>query len=628
MSPKTRTRIAVSPTGTAAAAKIHELKQPEIIHKAKRTSQTAGEWVEQANFVESPKKTAQKMETKTASASGGSSPPRVRKGKRGDKFFFGAYLDQKSKQSNVHHVNLSNSLIHKPSANLPPNPIYLDYKVQQVGNSSQLDKFRKMYKATKIELDVPSQYVGGTASNSRNRLRNQTFAGLNRKNIHLPHLYFDYTDNTTPKKNLTAAQSLFNRGQIENALEQMYLQASQQASPAITPSFADWLKDIYEPAGEANRYGLPVGDIKCHWKLLNRNVATNLHLSIYLCTPKRKLKAVQNPANCWVNFWKGADDMSDAERSVMLDPAYRFNPILQADYDTMGSSGPANTQDPNVNTISIFSNRDQVQTVSSEVALNISPYMSQEFKNNWSIVTVNKVMLLPQQTLHYNMEFLFSKILDMKEYFSDGALSSEKYYFYPDESIVPLFCFYGSETAAESKFLQRNTGTGPAPKIRNLAQESTTIRTAPCCLSQELEQSMTVYGKEIPQYTMSSTHPLLLRSGIELLMENLTSQTRYVMPAEDPQRGIQVPYHFCNDSVVDFFDKPSWIDGTHANPEYANTIVEVDTKTTGNATPTNAEPPVSSLSWASTDIINSTTVDTVARTQVVKTESDIIPSKN
>ena len=632
MNPRTRTRVAVSPTGSQSAAKIHELKQPTIVHRAKRTTRpgTAGEWLEQSAFVESPKVRVE--ESRTGVRRGGKAPPRRGKGRGGgDKFFAPVYLDQKSKQTNIHHVNLTTSLIHKPAVNLPPSPINMDYKLVQVGNSSQLDGFKKMYKKTKIQLNVPTQYVGGAGIHSRNRLRDQTFAGLSRKGIHLPHLYADHTDPNTgeAKLNLTASRSLFNRDQIKDALRQMYTKASEVSSPVIPISFDDWLKDIVMPAGAENRYGLPVGKIECLFKVLNRNTASDCHLSVYLCTPKKRLKAVQHPANTWVNFWKGNSDMTAAEASVLMNNDYRYNPVLQADYQIMGTAGPGDTVNPNTNPISIYTNRAQVLTASTEVSLDSSPYLSQEFRNSWEVVTVHKIKLLPQQSLNYKFEFEFSKVLDLKSYFSDGSLTSEKTYFYPEESVYPLFCFYGSETAAESKALQENVNyPDPVPKIRNLAQESTSLRTAPTCIVSEMEASMELYLKEPPMYTMGgqTAHPLLQRDGLDMLMENLTSQTRYIIPADDPQRGITSTYYYCNENITDFFDKPSWVQQNFPSGiEYASTIVELNTKAAGNVVPTNANPPTSALRWGNSEMINYNTVETVSRTQIVRTQSDMLP---
>ena len=479
-----------------------------------------------------------------------------------------------------------------------------------------------------------SQKVGGSLiTDSKNLLTGETFCGLNRANVHWPTAYYDWTEPTLEDR-LAPNHSLFNRNQIVELLRNLWNRATEQdPNNPPTISFDDWWTQVTSTVGGDQSYGFPVSELEVIFEYQNRNTATDMYMSIYMCTPKRILNANQTPMADWFNPFLGPDVAPLKNNAMLMNPYYRYDPLIMSEPEVMGTSdnaGPGtNTTDPNTNPIMIYANRDRVQTASTEVCLDATPFLSAEFKRNWKVVTVQKVKLAPQQTLFYKMRLDFSKIINMKEFFADGAQGNNEHpFFFPDMTIFPLVKFWGSEVTGESKDLLANQALGPYKAGRNLAQESTGPRTGACALSCHMSCNAVVHAKQVPLYMptgIPSNQALLERNWLELLMDNFTTKSRELFDYNDPQRGVDGPYNTVNENLLDFYNKGTWSNVSALTaPEFATSLVQLNTHT--GIISTTGEPVASQLKWSSTWDIGYNSVETVSKQKIVTTQSDINPA--
>lgn len=626
-------KVAVAPTGAQSVLKTMDMRQTPLVHKAPRTGHSSMP-ADTAHVETLPeKKAAPSVETQrsTGGRVGGKAP---RKKKERTRIFAPGYLDKHTEITNIHNTNLTSRIIERPSSNPQLDPIYMDYVVEQVGSTTQLDKYKKMYPRVVIPIpaygDVPQTVGGDDPTTSGQLLKGETFCGFNRANVHWPTAYYDHClTSINVNNNLAACRSLFNRSQIYLLLKDMWTRATSQ-SPTPATSFEDWWQALSEvPSGEQS-YGLPVDEIECIFEYQNRSTSVDMNMSIYMCTPKRILKANQTPMQTWFDPWTNGTNVTENNWSMLMNPDYRYNPILQAEPEVMGTSDNAgvgtNSTNPNTNPIRIFETRASVQTASTEVCLDATPFLSEEFKRNWRVITVHKVKLMPQQSLFYKMKLDFSKILNMKEFFSDGADGNREHpFFFPDMTVFPMIKYYGSEVTGESKSLRQDP-TGPiGPYLyRNLAQESTGPGTAPCCLSVGMECKAIVHQKSYPLYQPYTSGNLLpQRDWIELLMDNFTAKSRELFRFDSIQRGVNTPYYRINQNMTDFYNKPSWLNpGTQL--EYATAMVELDTH--NGIVPSTSSPSSTICRWGENEDMDWTTIDTISRSRIVQTQSDINPN--
>lgn len=632
---RTRLRPAVTTTLPESILKAHRSGAATLTHATKREAVSSAD-ASSKPFVEtSSKKTEQPEEVRTYKRTGKSVGGRVKRRKKPTPVhFIPPMLDSRSEQTNIHNTNLTSRTIERPSQTPQLDPIRLNYVVEQVGDSKQLDMYKTMYPRVPLKIYQFSQKVGGSlTTNSQNLLTGETFCGLNRANVHWPTAYYDWTEPIIDNR-LAPDHSLFNRNQIVELLRNLWIRATEQ-DPNNPPSmsFDDWWQKVTNTIGGDQSYGFPVSELEVIFEYQNRNTATDMHLSIYMCTPKRILNANQTPMTDWFNPFQGIDATPLKNNSMLMNPGYRYDPLIMSEPEVMGTSDNAgagtNTTNPNANPITIYANRTRVQTASTEVCLDATPFLSAEFKRNWKVVTVQKVKLAPQQTLFYKMRLDFSKIINMKEFFAEGAQGNNEHpFFFPDMTIFPLIKYWGSEVTGESKDLLAQQGLGPYKAGRNLAQESTGPRTGACALSCHMSCNAVIHAKQVPLYMPTGTpsnQALLERNWLELLMDNFTTKSRELFDYNDPQRGVDGPYHTVNENLLDFYNKSTWSDpSTLTAKEYGTSLVELNTH--AGTIPTTGEPVASQLLWSATTDIAYNSVETVSKQRIVTTQSDINPA--
>lgn len=629
-----KTRVAISPTGPQSVLKTMDMRQSPLTHKAPRTGLST--MPKEAAHVETvpEKKSAPSIETQKISGKRtGGKVPRTRK-KENIRIFAPGYLDKHTEITNIHNTNLTTRIIERPTDNPQLEPIYMDYVLEQVGSTTQLDSYKKMY--PRVEIPIPAygedpQLVGGDdLSTSSQLLKGQTFCGFNRANVHWPTCYYDHClPAVNVNSNLAACRSLFNRSQIRLLLYNMWVRATTNSS-TVPISFDEWWLKLTEVSFGDESYGFPLDELECVFEYQNRSTSVDMYMSIYMCTPKRILKANQTPMQTWFDPWSKNDQdpgepiIISGNSSMLMDSNYRYNPIVQCEPEVMGTSDNAgvgtNSTNPNTNPIKIYDSRFSVQTASTEVTLDATPFFSEEFKRNWRVITVHKVKLMPQQTLFYKMKLDFAKILNMKEFFSDGADGNNEHpFFFPDMTIFPMIKFWGSEVTGESKSLRQDP-IGPAGPYmyRNLAQESTGPGTAPCCLAVGMECKAIVHAKSVPMYD-----PSFSQDWLDLLMDNFTTKSRQLFNYNDPERGISTPYYRVNQNILDFYNKPSWENSSVITTEYATALCELNTHS--GDVPFNANPSPLICNWGNSDALDWTTIDTISRSKIVSTKSDINP---
>ena len=648
---------AVSPSGATTATQMEKLlanRGAEIgITRARKPVQ--GSKREQTVPQETPKS------TRSGAHKGGRGG-----GRGGNSTYIPPQHDIKEPRSYVqYHGNFTTKVIELPANMMPAPPINLSFKVKQNGNPKRLDNWKGMYPATTLELNSPYQEVGGAnVVTNKAKLSKTTACGFNRSNVHYPSAWRDYVYRRNGKAPdidaepevqraiaegrvapvpeesdfrpgfsygaldiLACRASNFNRYQLEEMFWQGYFDYLGTSASINWQNFLTLLEDGY--TGGDQKYYFPLSSVTTEYTYSNRNVATDLNMSIYICTPKRHLTCNNDPMGDWVEWFnqtgKAQEGLGNYD-GIKMDPSYAFEPIITGDVNQIGTI----TRDGKTQVSTPVANCDKIITLSTEVVPEASPHgFSQAFRHNWEIIDVKHVKLMPQQTLNFTVTTELTEMLDLQEMFTSsegGTLpgvvpSEEKIVMYKGLTIIPMVKFWGSPVSGESS---GQVFTNPDdPKSRTLSSPdvnrvlaTTQAQSSAAMMTQTQRSKCRIHAKN----TIMGVGENNLQSNVfEYLFDNMTNKQRKLLPVGSPIRGQEGAYYQVNDHIGYFCnltEKPA--DG---EPYFTSNVALLNSRTlwlTGTAEPSRSQLLFQNVS-SNWDYIET---ETVSRMQLVKTGSD------
>ena len=521
----------------------------------------------------------------------------------------------------VFEGDMSNTITElKSEANLPP-PIELDYSIHQTGSSSRLRKYRKMYPSTTYEIPRLDSTLhpnrDGVATTEQ--VQNTSVCGFGRAGVFWPYSWFDHEKSfnapvapaTRPDHLKTCQQSNFNRTQIESCMKQMFDDAwSNSSSPPV--SWADFEKAIEEVKGGDQSYSFPMDSIESQFKYENRNVQLPCYLSVYICTPRKDLPEIHTPQSDWFNPWALTSATSwTASTMPKMRSDYFYNPAVTAQENTAVTG-----TDPAAGSLVKFKeNVDNILTIATEVVKEATPSgFSAMFNENWKILTVKQVRLLPGQTLILNLKTHLSQPLNLDRFLGNAdAVTWPTTYgptLFRNQSfkgltLHPMIRFYGDECAGASKGLGKSVTpeTGqPLLDIQNRVFQSTAVRSGPTMIT----GNHTVKARcSVPNAPLAGVAAdFVSKIGIESILMNFSTRARNLFKFDAPERGQQCSYWKINDFAeyfagnnikrdgtlytqviefnprlnggVDHDSNPTWAELTLLNPQVDKNWLEID----------------------------------------------------
>lgn len=469
----------------------------------------------------------------------------------------------------------------KTDTNLPP-PIEIDYSIHQTGSSSRLNKYRKMYRSTSYEIPHLTKTIhpnrDGVAT--EDQIQETGVCGFGRTGVLWPYSWYDHCKTFDQSINLkTCQQSNFNRTQIVNTMKQMFDDAFKN-SPSPPISWDDFEGALENLRGGDQQYSFPMDSIESQFKYENRNVQLPVNISVYICTPRKDLPEVDSPQSDWFDPWTSDPVKYPWPSSPLLKMRsdYYYNPSVTAQVNT--AVGGTN---PSVNAVTFKENVDNIMTLSTEVVKEATPSgFSQLFNENWEILTVRNVRLLPGQTLVLNLKTHLSKPLNLDRFLGYGKVWNNEDTLFRHQSfagltLAPMIRFYGEQVAGASKGLAKDpepSGSDPLADITNRVFQSTAVRSGPAMIT----GNHTVKARcNVPNAPLAGEpSDFVGKRGIESILMNFSSRARNLFKFDAPERGQQCPYWKINDFVTYFAGKDLNKTGT----EYTE-VVEFDPRVDG-----------------------------------------------
>lgn len=211
---------------------------------------------------------------------------------------------------------------------------------------------------------------------------------------------------------------------------------------------------------------LPIREFRKTYELQNMNSELPMYASIYLCTPRSDLGRGQDPLHSWMKpTYHGRPKGSSIDDYAIdcMDFQYGFKPNCDK-----APNPPAKT------------NSEYTTTAGLEVVKGATPYLSKKFKENWEVLDVKSVRLLPQQICRLELEQILNSMTSVKRVtpmsFKNDAFAAK----FPliDEhtclegiTIFPIIKFWGENVIARqstdgttgwSKMQQTIEGSGPS----------------------------------------------------------------------------------------------------------------------------------------------------------------------
>lgn len=552
--------------------------------------------------VDAPKSTATAKDMKTMPVFTPRSGKRVggktrrKAGKKQDKMMYlpPTYIEGPLSTEIIGHVS--------SEVSTPPPPIKVGWTVHETGSSTRLDKYKKMYKASTFELPIARLSPVPGAEAVTKEYRASTCAGFGRANVHNPYFLHDHY--ATADSKLAVQDAAFNRVQILKMFDEMF---KNSGVPAQTIS--DMTVALFEAIGGDQRIDVPVDYFEVTHKYFNNNVAMPIDLKLYLCQPKRDLKAKHTPMADWF------DPGSNKATAELMLPDYYYQPVFTAAKNTMFTLDANNA----ITQPTMKANARNIMTISTEVVPEATPQsFSQRFRENWDVRQMQPFTLLPQQELEVTLRVKFKKCIDIKRFLASSE-TEDKYYMYKDLSLFPMVKFQGHDTTAVSSTLKK---TGVPISEMNRFITTSAPNTSASMLSTTTSARCRVYVKGVPIRGLSqNSGDTQYNYTVGDFIDIFDASKRELRKYNDVERGVNVPYYQVNDNLGYFNDtlsKPS-------TAYYYTQVCELKTKATeGYVLPTAGEPdntklqrPDSSTDWG---VVETTTI---SPNRLEKTGSDI-----
>lgn len=493
----------------------------------------------------------------------------------------------------------------------PPRPMVLEYEMFQTGSSKYLRERKKEWGSTSQSIPLPRLTVNGDdpapTTGIDYLIQNTTMCGFGRAGVHYPYAWHDYV---APNDSLTAQQGCFTRQQLRTfVLEQLKIQSPTTETPA---QLEELLGELLDQEGDIRQY-FPFESVECEYKYVNNNLSLPMRMSLYVNTPTRDLPIKNDPLHDWFQPFTTEADADQRKMPVR----YRYNPVTTAANDLMYDVTNAGVvQNPDFTTNTKY---NSILTASTEVVSDATPMgFSQRFRDHWNTLTMQHLILQPQQELIVKFKVHLSQMLDCRRFLKKGTGGqSAQPQFFEELTLFPIVKFWGADTIGVSQTLVRDGITQP---INNVI-ESTAPRSGPCLLSES--QTCKIRAR-INAAKRADNNSLPTWQDWFL---NFSTKDRILFDNNSVNRGAQVPYHKCNNNVGIFCNKSGSTVPTPpvGSSSLLSTLCELDTSTSTVSPVTG--PTVSQIIPG--DYVRHwdyTRIETVARTTSRRTQSEISAS--
>ena len=485
--------------------------------------------------------------------------------------------------------DFSNTVTQLKSDLTPPPPIEMNYSLHQTGSSRRLREWKKMYPSTLFQIKKLTHALHpATAVASSAELQETTCAGFGRANIHAPYSWYDFRhilDATADQK--TSQMSCFNRTQILQVMHKMYNEAYGGAVMPVT--FADFLSELEDMKGGDQQYQFPMNSMHSQFKYMNRNVQEVAHISLYICTPRKDLRSINNPMTDFSCPWveSAGSSLMTSQNYAILDTNYRYDPAVTAQQEVIGEVATS--------TVTMSENADNILTLSTEVVREATPSgFSELFNENWEILVQKDFLLQPGQELILNLDVHLSKLLNLDRFLGLGPTwgNVNLPQSFEGLTLAPFVKFWGEDIAGTSKGLSTSLippSDLPLPDVENRVLQSTAPRTAPVMITSDHTVKCRV---NVPNAPLRGSTTVDQKRGIESILMNFTTKARNLIYYNSPERGQQVPYWRCNNFAEYFVGKNPLKDGTKYTA-----VASIDTRGANSMAGSGSNPAFSAVTW-------------------------------
>lgn len=276
---------------------------------------------------------------------------------------------------------------------------------------------------------------------------------------------------------------------------------------------------------------LPIREFRKTYELQNMNSELPMYASIYLCTPRSDLTRAKDPLHTWMKpTYHGrpkSASINDYAIDVM-DFQYGFKPNCDK-----APNAPAKN------------NSEYTTTAGLEVVRGATPYLSKKFKENWEVLDVKSVRLLPQQICRLELEQILNSMTSVKRVtpmsFRNDAFDQP----FPLDgentclegiTIFPIIKFWGENVVARqsttatdgwSKMQKTIEGTGPSALKVSITRDelvhysdSSKVRGPTSQAELYPDPGWKVTGRSIREYDDYTTFPYAMCNSFGSLQNN------------------------------------------------------------------------------------------------------------
>ena len=402
-----------------------------------------------------------------------------------------------------------------------------------------------------VDGEIDSALNAGTSVGDRIPLK--SVCGYNRTGVFNPLAFLDWAQ-TSPAANLTSSncgqQNVWatgGRSQILDAitltLRQWYLASG--ALPPTKDALVTLLQNYVAGMSSNSSLTFPLEEINDVFTFRNENAVTPAYLSLYHCTPKRDIGIKHNPITDWYDFQLGGGLPQDIildqnSEAIKADSKYAFKPVMSQyanDFVAVTKSATNTAQIANMDS----SNWNRVTALATEVVPQNTPFLSQQFKDNWSVINNKKIILQPGQELKIHVKVKYVRPIDLR-----ALLLGQGRYYFESMTYYPILKFWGEENTMQVK-LQETVNQ------RNRLRSIQKAESGPVLLMGQKEGTATVAGS-MPPEMKSNYQPTVAFQWLNNFFGQMESNVRDILnPTDAPHEyGLDMAWPNINNNAALF----------------------------------------------------------------------------
>ena len=326
--------------------------------------------------------------------------------------------------------------------------------------------------------------------------------GYNRTGVFNPLAFVDWGEiaSSDARQNwFTGAQNRWACGAkwaILHVMTKVILEWYEAAGVDPLPSentIIGYLTDYATGMSSSSSLTFPLQEINDTYTFRNENSLTPCFISLYHCTPKKRLGKRHNPITDWYDFQLGGGvsmDLTSKTEAIKADSTLAFPPEFSQYSDNFATV----TKDSATNQASVSSidtsKYQNITAISTEVVPQNTPFQSQQFRNNWDVINNKKIVLQPGQELKIHVKVKFARPIDIRE-----VLLGDANHYFESLTYYPIIKFWGVNDVAQIKPKHNASSDFQYNRLREIVKSAS----SPCLLVASKTSEITVAGKMPPE---------------------------------------------------------------------------------------------------------------------------------